>query len=431
MMAPVQIRLSRPQGRVFFSNVRFRILVAGRRFGKTHLAVAELIRAANSGPNRTCWYIAPTYKQAKRIAWLMLKLYIPTHVRAFTNEQELSIGLDNGSVITLIGVDKPDSLRGANLHFAIIDEFAEMDSYVWSGIIRPMLAATGGRCLFIGTPKGFNHMYDFYTAALTTPGWDRFHFTSQDGRKWNADTQAWERIISDEEIESVRQDPTIPERLFKQEYFASFENLAGRVYYSYSRELAPVGNLLHTLDDGGPLCLGLDFNVNPMSGVIGQRHGDQAHVLKEILLENSNTAEFMNYVATLYPNRHITVYPDPSGNQRRTSANVGETDFHVIKKITGFASINLWAPPAPYPIIDRINTTNGMLLNAAGVRRLFVDPTCRHLQKCLDGLTVKKGTNLPDKSLNIEHIGDGLGYWIMGMFPMIRRNRLAFGTIDL
>lgn len=431
MMGPTQMRISRPQGRVFFSTARFRILVAGRRFGKTHLAVAELIRAASSKANQTCWYIAPTYRQAKRIAWLMLKFYIPVHQRAYTNEQELAIGLHNGSVISLIGVDKPDSLRGANLHFAIIDEFAEMDSYMWSGIIRPMLAATGGRCLFIGTPKGFNHMYDFYTAALTTPNWERFSFTSQDGRKWSMVNQRWERIISDEEIEAVRCDPTIPERLFRQEYFASFENMAGRVYYAYDRELYPTGNLVRTVDDGGPLCLGLDFNVNPMSGVVGSRRGTQAHVLREIIIENSNTVEFMKEVVRLYPGRDFTVYPDPAGNQRRTSANVGETDFKLIRQTVGLGRLDLWAPSAPYPIVDRINTTNGLLCNAAGVRNLLIDPSCRHLQKCLDGLTVKKGTNLPDKSLGIEHVGDGLGYWVMGMFPLIRKNRLAMLQLDL
>jgi hypothetical protein len=68
----LEIRLRSPQMKVFTCEKRFRVLVAGRRFGKTYLALLELLRAA-CAPNRMVWYLAPTYKQAKRIAWNRLK----------------------------------------------------------------------------------------------------------------------------------------------------------------------------------------------------------------------------------------------------------------------------------------------------------------------------------------------------------------------
>jgi hypothetical protein len=66
------MRLKPKQGRVFECEQRFRVLVAGRRFGKTYLALTELVRAA-WGPGRSAWYVAPTYRQAKRVAWRTLK----------------------------------------------------------------------------------------------------------------------------------------------------------------------------------------------------------------------------------------------------------------------------------------------------------------------------------------------------------------------
>lgn len=72
----MKVSLKPPQWTVFGCEQRFRVLVAGRRFGKTFLALVELCRAA-WGPNRLAWYIAPTYKQAKRIAWKPLKQLLP------------------------------------------------------------------------------------------------------------------------------------------------------------------------------------------------------------------------------------------------------------------------------------------------------------------------------------------------------------------
>jgi phage terminase large subunit-like protein len=104
--------LSGPQADVFESPVRFRVLVAGRRFGKTHLAVVELITKASEHQGSRNWYIAPTYRQAKQVAWYDLKRLCPTALIADKNETELTLWLKNGSEIALRGADNPDSLRG-------------------------------------------------------------------------------------------------------------------------------------------------------------------------------------------------------------------------------------------------------------------------------------------------------------------------------
>src|SRR6266849_9661469 len=121
--ADVRVPLKEPQSYVFICGKRFRILVAGRRFGKAFLALVELIRAA-WGPGRIVWYVAPTYKQAKHIAWKMLKRLTQPYWAGKPNETDLSIELTCGGVIALRGADNYASLRGEGLDFIVLDENA-------------------------------------------------------------------------------------------------------------------------------------------------------------------------------------------------------------------------------------------------------------------------------------------------------------------
>ena len=149
------VTLKRPQYEVFTSDRRFRILVAGRRFGKTYLALTELCRGA-WGKGREAWYVAPTYRQAKAIAWRQLKDLTRGYCAERPNESELSIDLIGGGRISLRGADKYDSLRGQGLDFMVLDEYASMRPEAWTEVLRPSLADRRGRALFIGTPKGLN-----------------------------------------------------------------------------------------------------------------------------------------------------------------------------------------------------------------------------------------------------------------------------------
>jgi Terminase large subunit, T4likevirus-type, N-terminal len=121
----MNISLKPAQSRVFVCDRRFRVLAAGRRFGKTYLACTELCRAA-FGAGRIAWYVAPTYKQAKRIAWKPLKELTRPFWTFPPNETDLRIELINGGAIALRGADNYDNLRGEGLDFVVLDEFASM-----------------------------------------------------------------------------------------------------------------------------------------------------------------------------------------------------------------------------------------------------------------------------------------------------------------
>lgn len=393
------IRLSAPQWTIFNSPARFRVLNAGRRFGKTFLACTELFVRGQNRPGSMNWYVAPTYRQAEQIAWAQLKDMIPRGYIRSKNETDLRIELKNNSTIALRGADNPDSLRGVGLDFVVPDEAAFQKREVWTEAIRPALSDRTGSALFITTPAGYNWFYDLYCAAKGKKDWETFQFTTLDGGN-----------VPAEELDSARAE--LDERTFRQEYEASFESLTGRVYYAYDRDQ----NARTIPDDpSAPLLVGMDFNVNPMSAVFAIRAGDQLQFLGEQIIPNGNTDDMAKAIKARFPNRQIRVCPDPTGNARKTSAPVGQTDFSILRA----AGFQVNAPQHPYAVADKINTVNAALKNAAGVRRVFVDPVkCPVLAKGLDGLTYREGTNDPDKSLGLDHITDAAAYLILWEIPM-------------
>ena len=247
----LEIRLKLAQMKVFTCEKRFRVLVAGRRFGKTYLALLELLRAA-CAPNRMVWYVAPTYKQGKRMAWNRLKQLTRPYWASRPNETDLNITLKWGSVIALRGADQYDSLRGEGLDFVVLDEYASMHPACWTEVLRPALSDRVGGALFIGTPQGFNHFYDRYDRAQMEADWAAFQFTTEQGGN-----------VSTEELANAARE--LDERCYRQEFQASFENLGqGRAYYAFERS----GNVLECrYRPGVPLIWSVDFNVNPMCSI--------------------------------------------------------------------------------------------------------------------------------------------------------------------
>jgi hypothetical protein len=157
------MKLSVPQRTVADDPKRFRVLVSGRRFGKTTLAIREICYHARI-PDQICWAVLPSYRQAKSVWWDELKARLSkiNWIKKI-NEAELSIVLKNNSKIFLKGADNFDALRGSKINFCVLDETAMIPENAWYEVIRPMLADTKGKALFCGTPKGVgNWLYDLF-----------------------------------------------------------------------------------------------------------------------------------------------------------------------------------------------------------------------------------------------------------------------------
>jgi hypothetical protein len=340
---------------------------------------------------------------AKDLVWEELKDAIPSDMIASKNENELSIRLKGyKSKIVLKGSDNPDSLRGKGLNFVVFDEAADISEGTWYKVIYPALTDKKGSALFIGTPKGYNWFYDLYNEALSNDNWESFMFTTAQGGNVHPDELSYAQA-------------TMSPKHYQQEFEASFETLANRVYFSFDRRY----NVDDSVEDlGNEIHIGMDFNVSPMSCTISSKCGDQLHTWDEIALLNANTEEMAMEIKSRFPDRKIIVYPDPSGKSRKTSAVAGRTDFSILREF-GFEVV---APNRAPAIVDRVNEVNALMFNYKKERRAFIHPRCDNLIKSFEGLTYKDGTSQQDKSLGLDHFPDGYGYKVHMLFPIRKSN---------
>ena len=393
--------LTNPQKNVINNEARFRVLVTGRRFGKTFLAINELAKFA-SKPNQRVWYVAPTYRQAKAICWNVLKEKMIYHKWVKNiNHSDLTITLKNNSTITLRGSDNEQSLRGVGLNFLCIDEFADVNKEAWFEVLRPTLSDTKGHALFCGSPRGFgNWSYELFKQGETNKEWASFKYTTIEGGN-----------VDKDEVEQAKQDLDI--RTFQQEYEATFVNYSGMIYYNFSRE----SNIIEKYNkETSVLHIGLDFNVDPMSAVVCVIDNEKIIVVDEIQIYSSNTQEMCEEIRNRYKNKQIVVYPDPSARQRKTSAG-GITDLSILKNAGFDVKCKNTAPL----IRDRINAVNAKLKNVNGKNSLFIVKSCKNVIKSIERQIYKEGTHVPDKDSGFDHMNDALGYLIEFNFPL-RRN---------
>ena len=415
------------QMEVFNSAARFRILAAGCRFGKTRLALAEMLHAAQVG-GRNIWYIGPSYRQAKRIVWKRLKMATRLFWASRPSETELRIELTWGSSITVCGADNPASLRGDGLDFVVLDEFASLRPEVWLEIFRPALTDRKGRALLIGTPKGRNHFYERFEYAKTDPDWAAFHFTTAQGG--NVDPA--ELAAASREF-----DPDT----YRQELEAEFTGAGrNRVYYAFDREsnVQPA-----SFDPYHPIVWAIDFNVNPMSMLLMQRIRDDVYVFDEIVLQpDANTTraceavlERIKPLYRLVPAHHLPVevhvYGDSSGHQRRTSAFA--TDWSLIRQFFtpwksryNFSIRDNSVNPA---VRDRVNCVNSRLRSHHGEVRLFIDPKCRELILDLEQVVWSVDASIDKSDLARTHASDALGYFISQAFPLLGPIGFQYGRL--
>lgn len=393
------MQLTKPQKVVADYPSRFKVLITGRRFGKTHLSIRELCKAAAQKPGSVNWLIAPSYRQAKQIVWMQLKSKLKDlRWIESSNEAELTIKLRNGSIIALRGADNFDSLRGVGLDFVVIDEFQDVPEQAWKEVIRPTLSDKQGRALFCGTPRGVGSWsHELYTFAQHEKDWKAFTFSTLDGGN-----------VPPEEIEAAKRD--LDPKTFAQEYLATFNSYSGTVFYNFD-----FNETVKALPqpDTGIIHVGMDFNYDPFSVIIAQVSGDRVHIFDEIMMRGSSTEDVVAELKARYPFSKIVVYPDPAARQKRTSAG-GKTDLSILMNAQFTVKVRQYHTP----VRDRVNAVNSKLKSAANIRSLLIDPKCKNTIDSLQRLTYKEGTSQIDKDSGLDHMADAVGYLIDYLFPI-------------
>lgn len=315
--------LHKAQAEIASDTHRFRVVICGRRFGKTTLAVQEMIANALSGNERKVAYIAPTYQQARDIAWQELKRGVQ-NIATNINESRLEITVktikEGTSTLYLRGWEAIESLRGNRFDFLVLDEVASYRGFWvgWHEVLRPTLTDTKGQALFIGTPKGFNHFYDLYN--VQDEDYKSFHFTSYDNPH-----------IPSEEIDKAKEE--ITEDRFAQEYLADFRKTEGLVYKEFdrTRHLVGEGVLPNSVSD---TILGIDFGYTNPSAILCIKTDTDSHywVTSEFYKTKQTTEQIAEYAKQFNATK---VYPDPAEPDRieilkRSGLNCREVSKDIV-----------------------------------------------------------------------------------------------------
>ena len=230
------------QQEVWNDPVRFKVVAAGRRTGKSRLAAYLLLVNALQTDRGHVFYVAPTQGQARDIMWNLL-LEIGHDVIEGSHVNNMQIKLINGITISLKGADRPETMRGVSLKYLVLDEYADMKPDVWELILRPALADLKGGALFIGTPMGRNHFYDLYKQADLNGDSDfkAWHFTSYD-----------DNLLDKQEIDRAKK--SMSSYAFRQEFMASFEARGSEMFkesWLHFDEEEPNGDYYVAIDLAG------------------------------------------------------------------------------------------------------------------------------------------------------------------------------------
>jgi len=403
-------------------DVRFKVVPAGRRSGKTERAKRFIIKKALSNPDEVYFVAAPTRDQVKKIYWNDLKkLHPESQVLQKPSETELTLYFKNGSIIVLIGLDKPERIEGTFWSGGIIDEIADIKPDAWESHIRPALDTYNPQrpeylawCWLIGVPDGLNHFYDMYQYALTANDaeWKGYHWKSSE-------------ILPAKTIDAAKRQ--MSPKQYKQEYEASFETATGRVYEDYSKE----NHTDKVYDDTRPIIWTHDFNYTPMSSAIVQSYDEFDYVVDEIILESAVAKNAALEFVERYKDskiKQVHLYGDASG--RAGEKHAQDSNWSIIKDILADHNwiVTDYVQKANGAIVDGQNSLRGRVMNAKEERRLFINPSkCTYADKGMSTTTLKEGSTFQEKDSDYQHITTALRYYTGVKYSFITYATLSGG----
>lgn len=296
------MELSNAQSIIASDLHRFRVVNCGRRFGKTTLAIDQIKACAIYKDNARIAYIAPTFQQARDIAWAQLRKDFSQSGSVF-NEARLEIRIKNvhgtESLIVLRGWESIETLRGQLFDLIVLDEVASMRNFwsQWQEVVRPTLTDKRGEAIFISTPKGFNWFYDLYNLQEVDKDFKSFHFTTYDNPHIPAD-----------EVDKAREQLT--ETRFAQEYLADFRKTEGLVYKEFLREKHVINPETTKHTEWQELIVAVDYGYHTSAILSIYRDSTDCYwVMKESYEHERTDTQVNEYVQALNANR---VYPDPA-----------------------------------------------------------------------------------------------------------------------
>ena len=421
------------------SPVRYVVAVCARGFGKSYCgagaamqASLELLDMESWVPNKNVYIIAPTFDQA-------IDVYFDTLVQDFgaddlcikrPSKDKGRFFMHNNVELRLVSFEAIERMRGKGAYFVVNDEVSSWSKKpgfkkAWEGIIQPCIttrwspmharaynAPSAGRALTISTPKGFNYLYDLYNLGETDPAYKGFHFDYTESPYLDPDEiEGYKRILDPIE--------------FATEYLADFKESGNSVFYCFNRKEHVISGLPGFLPPlngrkGEDVHVWIDFNVGIQASSVFAVRGGQVHVLDEFK-GHPDTASLAQTLKEKYKGHNVYCYPDPTGNSRKTSAPVGQTDFSILRA----HGITVCAKTGSPSIVDSVAAVNSKLKTYDGNISLYIDPNCEGTVRSFERtkwVDNRPDTMVIDKSEGVEHYSDGARYAMDFLFPIIRQN---------
>jgi hypothetical protein len=393
------------------NGVRFPVVPAGRRSGKTERAKRFVAKQAMYLPNERYFLGAPTRDQAKKIFWDDIKAFTlsATHPKR-PSESELKVFLPNGSEVHVVGLDQPQRIEGVEWTGGVIDEIADVKPESIQENIMPALNTVNplrpfyrAWCWWIGVPDGLNHFYDMAEYARTSgdPVWAYFHWKSAE-------------ILPPDVIEQAMR--TMGRRQYLQEYEASFETASGRIYDDYDGSITGHNWTDRTLKPTDAIHWMHDQNFTPLSSAIAVVEGNKMWLVDEIVLESAislqSAMEFVEKYKN-HVNKVVFIYGDPAGRAGEKHGHKSDyTELEDVLRLHGWRFERRVRAAAP-AIRDRQNSVRAKILNAKGETTLFVNPIMAHwCHKGLATVQLQKGSTYQEDQKNqFQHITTAIGYF--------------------
>lgn len=394
-MRELTIRLKEPhpaQVRILSEAKRFNVLCCGRRFGKTELS-QELITETVLTNDRVAYY-APTYKDLSEV-WRDIK-HVLHEIIVKKDEQLKTIETVNGGFVDFWSLENPDSSRGRKYKRIIIDEFekASKAQEAWEYTIRATLTDLKGDAWFLSTPKGIN------TYFKTLSDHKDKH---DDWMSWQMPTSA-NPFMDTNEIAQAKSllDPII----FKQEFEAEFTSTSDKPFL-YAFDSVNHVDKLTEVNPKLTLYLSFDFNVDPMTCIVGQHDNNSIRILDEFRLRDSDVYEICGAIKAKYPRAYYNITGDASGIARHVSTKGNINNYTIILDELNIPESQLFIPRSNPPISESRTLCNALLSNFD----LKIHPRCEHLLEDLAFTQVDQFGAIDKRNPMRTHLLDTFRYY--------------------
>jgi PBSX family phage terminase large subunit len=372
---------------------RYRVINAGRRFGKSVLVAWEMFARAISSEGGRIPYYAPTRDDARDIMWKMLKEICAPLIVGEANESRLEMNIKNKfggtSLIVLYGweaVQERGKGVGVKNNHIYFDEVAKYKnfSYGWEEILKPTLLDLKGGATFISTPNGFNHFYDLSLKENENPDWKYFHFTTYDNP-----------YMSPEEIEKERNEMT--EDRFAQEFLGEFRKREGLVYKEFRRETHVIKQLPEDLEVLYRLG-GIDWGHTHPCAVITilKDYNSNYYISEEFYKQGLTEEDIIDYTVSSKFNK---VFPDPENASGIEGLKRRGVNVKTVNKSSG-------------SIVSGVNKVRELLKQ----NRIFVVGSCTNVIQEFEGYSYpeEKNGDINEKPLKEnDDAMDAIRYVIM------------------